>query len=571
MVGRKNGRQIFLIIFILGLFPELRAQGPNVSYYYDPETELSWASCYLYQQGGSRQKIPFLPVVCTKFRWAPFGMGNYEKDIHVDGPLVFAGNGIVKKNKWDSYVGRSWKSLHGEIDVSGKVVMFCYDFPDSIEEELKEEVPLRQRIAEAALRKASAVVLFSFKKDFPYFGLNYPTETEIPDMPVIAVSKNSAIHILLSGGLDAESLLKDWEQSKQPPQSTELISRLKLNIKGNFDKAETPKFLFRFQKGVISKEEMNNLAQVNEKALSFLLKCFKEEKSLKWKKLFTVYFRDFDSKIFYTLYWGSGFTREEGMFMIYRGGAPDYGLTVHENTHILADLNWGESSSFIAEGLGRYAEAAATDKDKNNSETVHYLKENKLFPLEEMVAFSIGLPGLKTEVGYPASGSFVEFLIEKFGWKSFKEAYILEGRSPREKEKENSWGKAYRKSLRDLEEEWLDWLADKYRIDKQFIKNHFEKYALKQKTIELDSKILEDYAGKYRLSPDIVLEVLKENNHLFAQFPALGKVELYPESETKFFLKVIDAQVSFLRDEKGEVTRLIVHQGGSNLPAPKLK
>ena len=48
------------------------------------------------------------------------------------------------------------------------------------------------------------------------------------------------------------------------------------------------------------------------------------------------------------------------------------------------------------------------------------------------------------------------------------------------------------------------------------------------------------------------------------------KFEVFPESETKYFVKVIDAQVTFVKDAKGEVTHLILHQGGDR-QAKKIK
>jgi len=38
--------------------------------------------------------------------------------------------------------------------------------------------------------------------------------------------------------------------------------------------------------------------------------------------------------------------------------------------------------------------------------------------------------------------------------------------------------------------------------------------------------------------------------------------ELFPESETKFLLKVVDAKVTFVKDDTGKVTPSILHQGG---------
>ena len=40
---------------------------------------------------------------------------------------------------------------------------------------------------------------------------------------------------------------------------------------------------------------------------------------------------------------------------------------------------------------------------------------------------------------------------------------------------------------------------------------------------------------------------------------------LFAESPAKFFLKVVDAQIEFFRDEKGSVTHLVLHQGGRDM------
>ena len=49
------------------------------------------------------------------------------------------------------------------------------------------------------------------------------------------------------------------------------------------------------------------------------------------------------------------------------------------------------------------------------------------------------------------------------------------------------------------------------------------------------------------------------------------KAELYPTSATEFFLKVVDAQVTFVKTEQGVVTHLILHENGSNMPAKKIR
>jgi hypothetical protein len=68
----------------------------------------------------------------------------------------------------------------------------------------------------------------------------------------------------------------------------------------------------------------------------------------------------------------------------------------------------------------------------------------------------------------------------------------------------------------------------------------------------------------------MVLAVTREGDRLLAQPTGQSKAELFPESETKFFLKVVDAKVTFVKDESGKVTHLILNQGGER-KAMKIK
>jgi hypothetical protein len=49
------------------------------------------------------------------------------------------------------------------------------------------------------------------------------------------------------------------------------------------------------------------------------------------------------------------------------------------------------------------------------------------------------------------------------------------------------------------------------------------------------------------------------------------KFEVFPESETVFFLKVVDATFNFVKDEKGKVTHIVIRQGGRNTKAKRLE
>jgi hypothetical protein len=54
-----------------------------------------------------------------------------------------------------------------------------------------------------------------------------------------------------------------------------------------------------------------------------------------------------------------------------------------------------------------------------------------------------------------------------------------------------------------------------------------------------------------------------------AQLTGQPLFQFYPESETRFFYKVVDAQLTFQKDGNGKVTSLILHQGGRDQTAKK--
>jgi hypothetical protein len=89
--------------------------------------------------------------------------------------------------------------------------------------------------------------------------------------------------------------------------------------------------------------------------------------------------------------------------------------------------------------------------------------------------------------------------------------------------------------------------------------------------VKVAEKILKQYVGDYELQPGFVLSVTQEGTQLSTQATGQVKVEVYPESETKFFLKVVDAQIEFVKDESGKVTKLILYQNGQRLEAKKIK
>jgi CubicO group peptidase (beta-lactamase class C family) len=90
-----------------------------------------------------------------------------------------------------------------------------------------------------------------------------------------------------------------------------------------------------------------------------------------------------------------------------------------------------------------------------------------------------------------------------------------------------------------------------------------------KKTAHVDPAVLAAYTGTYELMPGFTMIVTVEDGRLFTQPTGQSKLELFAESDTKFFLKEVDAQVEFQKGADGAVNGLVLHQGGRDLPGKK--
>ena len=83
-----------------------------------------------------------------------------------------------------------------------------------------------------------------------------------------------------------------------------------------------------------------------------------------------------------------------------------------------------------------------------------------------------------------------------------------------------------------------------------------------RKEISLPVATLSKYVGTYEVAPGVTMMMRLVGDHLTTQLTGQGQIPVYAESETKFFLKVVDAQVEFFTDANGDVTHAVMHQNG---------
>jgi hypothetical protein len=86
----------------------------------------------------------------------------------------------------------------------------------------------------------------------------------------------------------------------------------------------------------------------------------------------------------------------------------------------------------------------------------------------------------------------------------------------------------------------------------------------------IDNVVYAEYAGSYRLVDGTYYFVVSRDGHLFTRVIGQQDIEIFPESETQFFMKALPVQVTFVHDPDGKVSSLIHHQNGAETKAERV-
>jgi serine beta-lactamase-like protein LACTB, mitochondrial len=91
-----------------------------------------------------------------------------------------------------------------------------------------------------------------------------------------------------------------------------------------------------------------------------------------------------------------------------------------------------------------------------------------------------------------------------------------------------------------------------------------------RKEIIVNPKIYDNYIGDYEAT-SVVMTVSRADDRLFMQFPGQQKIQIFPENVRDYFFKTFDSQITFVTDSNGRATELIMHEGGTDLFAKRIK
>lgn len=81
---------------------------------------------------------------------------------------------------------------------------------------------------------------------------------------------------------------------------------------------------------------------------------------------------------------------------------------------------------------------------------------------------------------------------------------------------------------------------------------------------QLADNVLDQYSGKYQMSPDRVIAITR--NHKLLKIQDGGwSADLYPESSTTFYLDHGNVQFEFVKGQTGRIDKIIIYENGSQI------
>lgn len=97
-----------------------------------------------------------------------------------------------------------------------------------------------------------------------------------------------------------------------------------------------------------------------------------------------------------------------------------------------------------------------------------------------------------------------------------------------------------------------------------------DRVANQRTKVDVDPAVLSRYVGKYQLAPELMFDITLVDGQLRLRLGDQPQFPLFAESPSEFFLEAVDAQITFIVDDSGKPTALVLHQGGRDQQAARV-
>jgi CubicO group peptidase (beta-lactamase class C family) len=85
------------------------------------------------------------------------------------------------------------------------------------------------------------------------------------------------------------------------------------------------------------------------------------------------------------------------------------------------------------------------------------------------------------------------------------------------------------------------------------------------RSISLSPSALRHFVGLYRITPTFSIVIRRSGDQLYEQAPGQSALPIYPYGPRSFFLKAVDAQITFIIDKHGVINGISLRQDGMDM------
>lgn len=94
-------------------------------------------------------------------------------------------------------------------------------------------------------------------------------------------------------------------------------------------------------------------------------------------------------------------------------------------------------------------------------------------------------------------------------------------------------------------------------------------FVASRKEIKLSESQLKEFEGDYAINENVIFNIFFKESVLYAQLSGQSPIELIAESQNKFFVKKVDVQFEFIRNENDKIIKMNIFQNGNKMEAIK--
>ncbi|WP_232696525.1 serine hydrolase [Brevibacillus daliensis] len=91
-----------------------------------------------------------------------------------------------------------------------------------------------------------------------------------------------------------------------------------------------------------------------------------------------------------------------------------------------------------------------------------------------------------------------------------------------------------------------------------------------KKVAQINKDVYNHYVGTYLIAGEKRATIYTEAGHLYTQIEGQVHFEMYPASETRYFLRHLPVEVEFVRAQEGKVTHFIIYQNNEAIEATRI-